>query len=252
LINHGIALHSIRACPRSWLREIAAYSKANHLPLHVHVSEQARELELCQQAYGMSPIALLETENVLGEHTTLVHGTHVSEQDIHIIADTNTIVCICPSTERNLGDGMAPIEQFLKKKVRLTIGTDSHARMDIVDEMRSLEDHERLRLEKRLVWARNQKSMFENMIPVVCSNGYASLGVPKNSSDAVFVKIPRYLKDCTPLHVAENWLIGGSGHDVTDVLINNQWVLKDSKSPQLNEEDLFKKVNIFLKKITLS
>ena len=105
--SQGLAIHSIRAVPESWLAPIAEYAVSHRLPLHVHAAEQEKELDVCQQAYGCSPIGLLAKHGVLGPHTTVIHGTHVNQSDIALLADSGATVCICPSTERNLGDGLA-------------------------------------------------------------------------------------------------------------------------------------------------
>jgi formiminoglutamate deiminase len=250
-VEHGVALHSIRACPREWMRPIADYARSQQLPLHVHAAEQTDELSMCQQAYGMSPIELLYTEGVLGHRTTVVHGTHVSKVDMELLAKTNTIVCICPSTERNLGDGMAPIEAYLQHKIRIVIGTDSHARIDVADEMRSLEDHERLRLRKRLVWLERADDLMAALTPVVCADGYAALGKRDiEPSDRVYIDIPAFLESCSPLHVAQDWLIGGSAKDIRHVFVGPEQVIKDGYSTRIDEAHLHQQVNGILKRLT--
>ena len=249
-IEHGVALHSIRACPREWMKPIAAYAKKEGLPIHVHAAEQTDELKMCQEAYGMSPIALLNSETVLGKQTTVVHGTHVSDLDIELLAQTQTMVCICPSTERNLGDGMAPIESYLQRGIKMVIGTDSHARIDVVDELRSLEDHERLRLQKRLVWLHNNNDLVAALTPAVCAHGYASLG--KNAlkpKDRVLVEIPEFLDGCAPLHIAQNWLIGGSANDIKHVFVGTEQVIHSGKSTRVDETALNREINNILKRL---
>ena len=98
----------------------------------------------------MGPIALLAAAGALRPNTTLVHATHIGAHDVALIAAAGSAVCICPSTERNLGDGLCPTEELARAGVSLCVGSDQHARIDPVDELRSLEDHERLRTERRL------------------------------------------------------------------------------------------------------
>ena len=238
--DHGLAIHSIRAVPPSWLTPIAAFSQTHELALHIHACEQPQEVETCRQTYGSTPIQLLHDHGVLGPNTTLVHGTHVTEQDIELIARSGSKVCICPSTERNLGDGLAPIADYLSAQVPIVIGTDSHARIDAVDELRSLEDHERLRLQRRLVWLDHAENLVEALLPVACVQGAASLlpGRPDQPTDEVWVRIPPHLRTASPQHVAEDWILGGSGRDVSRVRVGGEFVLENGRSTRIDEEQL--------------
>jgi formimidoylglutamate deiminase len=137
--RHGIAAHSVRAVPESWLREIAAYSEAKGIVRHVHASEQPRELEECQAEYGCSPIELLHRSGFLGPRASVVHGIHVSERDIALLAETGTTVVSCPTTEGNLGDGFPPALAYRDAGVPLAIGTDENLVLDPFEEVRELE-----------------------------------------------------------------------------------------------------------------
>ncbi len=107
-VEVAVAAHSVRAVPASWLEAIAAYSEAHGLPRHVHAHEQRRELEECRAEHGCSPIALLERSGFLGPATSVIHGVHVSADDVRALAASDTIVVSCPTTEGNLGDGHLP------------------------------------------------------------------------------------------------------------------------------------------------
>ena len=198
----------------------------------------------------MSPIALLAAEGVLSEMTTLVHATHVSDADIKMIADAKAIVCLLSLYRAEAGDGMAPIASFLDHKIRLTIGTDSHARVDIVDELRSLEDHERLRTKKRLVWSRDGKSIIQNLLPVAAQHGYACLGNDQGAQDKIFHRSASTPIRLHPSHIAHNWLVGGSGHEVSDVIIDDTLVLTNKQSTRIDESVLNAEINQILKHIT--
>ncbi|HET8754984.1 MAG TPA: formimidoylglutamate deiminase [Solirubrobacteraceae bacterium] len=135
----GVAAHSVRAVPADWLREIAAYADAHGLVRHVHASEQPRELEECYAEHGCSPIELLDRTGFLGPRTTVVHGIHVFERDIALLAQTDTIVATCPTTEGNLGDGHFPALAYRDAGVRIAIGSDSNVVVDPFEELRELE-----------------------------------------------------------------------------------------------------------------
>lgn len=138
-VSVGIAAHSIRAVPGQWLGEIARYSESHGLVRHVHAHEQPRELDECQAEHGCSPAELLRRTGFLGDRTTLIHGIHVDAEDIARIADADTIVASCPTTEGNLGDGWIRALDYHEAGVRLAIGSDSNVVVDPFEEVRELE-----------------------------------------------------------------------------------------------------------------
>ena len=138
-LSVGVAAHSVRAVPADWLREIAAYADTHGLVRHIHASEQPRELEVCYAEHGCSPIELLDRTGFLGDRTTVVHGIHVFERDIALLAHTSTIVATCPTTEGNLGDGHFPAFPYRDAGVRIAIGSDSNVVVDPFEELRELE-----------------------------------------------------------------------------------------------------------------
>jgi formiminoglutamate deiminase len=138
----GAAVHSVRAVPRDQLGVVVAAAKGR--PLHVHLSEQLAENQGCQEFYGMTPTAMLNAEGVLGPLTSAVHATHLSVEDIATLGASQTTVCFCPSTEADLADGIGPARLLHDAGSPLSLGTDQHAKIDILGEARALEMHERL------------------------------------------------------------------------------------------------------------
>jgi formimidoylglutamate deiminase len=117
----------------------------------MHVAEQQAEVSACIQEYGRSPVALLETEGLLSERFTAVHAIHVTPKAVVGFARNGSIVCACPTTERNLGDGVIPADMYFKENVRLALGTDSHTQIDLLEDARELEYHLRLQRMERAV-----------------------------------------------------------------------------------------------------
>lgn len=225
-VSVGVAVHSVRAVPRPFIEEVAAYARRDSLVLHAHACEQPREIEECRAEHGMSPVELLERCGALGPCTTLVHGTHASADDIRRLAATGAAVCITPSTERNLGDGLGPVSELMAAGVPVCIGTDSHARIDVADELRSLEDHERLRLQRRNVLVRPGGSLHEAVMPAGTSVGRKSLGLPDCLEDSVALRLP--LEGQASVSAAvDAWLVGGSSADVLDVEVGGVPVVRD-------------------------
>ena len=142
------AIHSVRAVPRDQLHVFRGRA-----PLHVHLSEQPRENEDCLAAYGVTPTRLLHDEGLLGPGTTVVHATHLTDDDIALLGGTRTNVCITPTTERDLADGIGPAKRLYDAGCRLSIGSDSHAVIDPFEELRGLEMDERLATRERGHWS---------------------------------------------------------------------------------------------------
>jgi formiminoglutamate deiminase len=138
----GAAAHSVRAVPREQLPTVARAASGG--PLHVHLSEQPAENEACLKFYGCTPTALLDSTGILGPATTAVHATHLTGDDIGTLATTRTTVCFCPTTERDLADGIGPARALRDAGCRLSLGSDQHAAIDLLEEARALEMHERL------------------------------------------------------------------------------------------------------------
>jgi formimidoylglutamate deiminase len=169
----GLAPHSVRACPADWLEEIGAYAAAESLPLHVHADEQVREVEECLAEHGARPIELLERTGCLGRETTVVHATHADEHELDLLAAAGARVCLCPTTEANLGDGYAPVTALLERGIGICIGSDSNVRIDPLEELRELEGIARRSAGRRNVVAVSQLLAFGS------TEGASSLGLDR-------------------------------------------------------------------------
>jgi formimidoylglutamate deiminase len=149
----GVAPHSVRAVPLEYLREVSAFARARGLPLHTHVAEQPAEVEACLAETGRTPVALLAGEGVLGPRFTGVHAVHITTEEVAQLRDAGACVCACPTTERNLGDGIVPADALLGAGVGVALGTDSHTQIDLLEDARELEYHLRLSSLRRNVLA---------------------------------------------------------------------------------------------------
>jgi formimidoylglutamate deiminase len=135
----ALAPHSVRACPREWLEEIGRYAEREELSLHVHADEQPREIEESVAEHGLRPVELLADAGCLGPGTTIVHGTHADHHELDLLAEAGARVCLCPTTEANLGDGFPPLQGLLERGIPLCIGSDSNVRIDPLEELREIE-----------------------------------------------------------------------------------------------------------------
>jgi formimidoylglutamate deiminase len=135
----GLAPHSVRACPAEWLEEIGRYAEREQSVLHVHADEQPREIEECLAEHGIRPIELLARTGCLGARTTVIHATHAHDHELDLLADAGARICLCPTTEANLGDGFPRLEAILEREIPLCIGSDSNVRIDPLEELREIE-----------------------------------------------------------------------------------------------------------------
>ena len=172
-VDVGVAAHSVRAVPASWLQVIAAYADEHDLVRHVHAHEQRRELAECDAEHGCTPIELLHRTGFLGSRTSVIHGIHVTDDDVARLADTRTIVVSCPTTEGNLGDGYLPALAYRDAGVRLALGSDSQVRMDPFEEARELETGARRERQTRFGLLAHHGDLWAELV----ANGRASLGL---------------------------------------------------------------------------
>ncbi|MFF9277556.1 formimidoylglutamate deiminase [Streptomyces griseosporeus] len=166
----GAAIHSVRAVPEGQLATVAAWAEERRAPLHVHLSEQTAENDACLAAHGRTPTRLLADHGVLGPRTTGVHNTHLTDEDIALLGGSGTGTCMCPTTERDLADGIGPAVALQRAGSPLSLGSDSHAVIDLFEEARAMELNERLRTRTRGHWTAAA------LLRAATADGHAALG----------------------------------------------------------------------------
>jgi len=219
----GAAVHSVRAVPRDQLSVVDA--AATGRPLHLHLSEQPAENTACQWFYGSTPTALLASEGLLGPATSAVHATHLSDEDIAMLGRTRTTACFCPTTERDLADGIGPARRLLDAGSPLSLGSDQHAITDLLEEARALEMHERL--------SSLQRGRFTPDELLSAATGHASLGWPDAGrlevgarGDLVAVRLDTRR---TAGSVPEQVILSASAADVDTVVVDGVVVVSDGQ-----------------------
>jgi formiminoglutamate deiminase len=166
----GAAIHSVRAVPAAQIGTVAGWARVHGAPLHTHLSEQRVENDECERACGCSPARLLADLGVLGTRCTVVHATHLSGADVELLGAARTTVCVCPTTERELADGIGPGGPLHDSGCPLALGSDGHFVIDLFEEMRALELDERLRTERRGTWTPVQ------LVDFATRSGHTALG----------------------------------------------------------------------------
>lgn len=146
LASVGLAPHSVRAVPGDWLDHFARHAgrALGGAPLHLHAAEQPAEVDQCKAEHGLRPVELLDEKGLLDARTTLVHAVHLGQGEAERLARAQAMVCACPTTERNLGDGVVPADQLRAAGAGLCFGSDSQAHVDLFEEGRALDGHLRL------------------------------------------------------------------------------------------------------------
>ncbi|MQA08139.1 MAG: formimidoylglutamate deiminase [Pseudonocardiaceae bacterium] len=217
----GAAVHSVRAVPERALSVVAEC--ANGRPLHVHLSEQRAENEDSVRALGRTPTRVLDDNGVLGPNTTAVHATHLTNGDMSTLARSRTRACFCPTTERDLGDGIGPATSLAERGVRLCLGSDSHAVIDPFEETRALELNDRLAAEARGRFAVDEL--------LAAATAHDALGMPDAGrlepgarADLVTVDLrsPR-----TAGIEADGVFFAAGAADVTDLLVAGRAIVRD-------------------------
>jgi len=225
----GAAIHSVRAVPPEHMHPVVAWARRRGAPLHVHLSEQRGENDACRAVYGVSPARLLYDEDVLGPRTTVVHATHVSAADLELLGGAQVFACLCPTTERDLGDGLAPSRPLDAAGCTLTLGTDSHAVVDMLEEARGVEYSERLACRSRGHFTA------EDLLLAATCDGHTSLGWPDAGeiapgawADLVAVSLDSVRTAGADDSLAlETAVFSASAADVRDVVIGGQDVVRD-------------------------
>lgn len=222
-VRVGAAVHSVRAVPDDQLAPIVSWVRGTR-PLHVHLSEQTRENDDCLAATGRTPTRLLADHGVLGPRTSAVHATHLTAEDVALLGGSGTRACLCPTTERDLGDGIGPGRALHGAGSPLTLGSDSHAVVDLFEEMRAVELHERLATRERGHWTAAE------LLRAATTTGHASLGYddageirPGARADLVTIDTttPRTAGTGADEHTA---VFAATAADVTHVVVDGRVV----------------------------
>jgi formiminoglutamate deiminase len=204
----GAAIHSVRAVPPAAMRLVAAWARERDAPLHLHLSEQRRENQACLAATGLTPTGLCAEQGVLGARTTAVHATHLDDADVELLGGGGTRVCMCPTTERDLADGIGPAGRLAAAGSPLALGSDSHAVVDLFEEARAVELDERLASERR---GNHRPS---DLLTAASEGGARALGWPEAGAIA-----PGRLADLVAVRLDTPRLAGAPADDLLAAVV---------------------------------
>jgi formimidoylglutamate deiminase len=242
-VRFGVAPHSIRAVPLCDLIEIAAWSRENKLPLHMHVAEQIAENAACLREYGLNPVELLNKERLLGPDFTAVHAIHINADEIAMLADAGTTICSCPATERNLGDGILAADLVMAAGIRVALGSDSQAQIDPLEDARELDYHLRLEQQERAILDQlAAKTLASTLFDCATVHGARSLALPGGGL------APGSFADFFTVDLNDVSIAGHSAEDllpiivfslnrsaIRDVIVNGRFILHDQRHVHQDE-----------------
>jgi formimidoylglutamate deiminase len=226
----SVAPHSVRAVPLPYLLEITRYARERGLKIHMHAAEQPAEIEACEAEYGARPIALLRRNGILDPSFTAVHAIHIDDSEIDDFRETDAKVCACPTTERNLGDGIGPADRLTARGVDICFGTDSNVQIDLLEDARQLEYHLRLKLLQRALLA--PAGLFRS----ATVTGAESVGVPADAADFFTVDLnDPSIAGATPDALLSNIVFSAGRAAIREVFVGGRPVIEEGRHP-LQEE----------------
>jgi len=229
--NQGLCFHSLRAVTQSQM-ETALSSLPQDWPVHIHIAEQQKEVDDCIAWSGQRPVEWLSNEVGFDSRWCLIHATHVNEQEVKTIAQSQAVVGLCPSTEANLGDGIFPITDLVAQGGRLGIGSDSHVCVSVAEELRTLEYGQRLRDEQRnRVYSEKQPSVGDYLYQTSVIGGNAACNIDTGlhvGARADFITLDTshpLLASAKPEQLINRWTFGINHNPVKDVFVAGEQVI---------------------------
>ena len=239
----GVAPHSVRAVPLETIESVASWASEHHRPLHMHVSEQMAEVEACQREYGATPVRLLAKSGVLHDRFTAVHSIHIDHGEMDLLAAAGAVICACPTTERNLGDGILAAREVMQRRIPVCLGSDSQAQIEPLEDARELEYHLRLEQQKRSILdGIDGQELSARLFRSATANGANALDCEAGEFE------PGKLADFFTVDLNDVSIAGDSREDllativfgmrtaaVADVCVGGRFVVRDHDHPQQQE-----------------
>jgi formiminoglutamate deiminase len=232
----GAAIHSVRAVDPDSAKAVASWANDRLMPLHAHVSEQVQENEECYSAYGATPTQILADAGAITERFTAVHATHLSDGDVALLGGATACCCLCPTTERDLADGIGPARRLREAGAYLALGSDSQAVIDQLEEARAVE------LDERLATGVRGQHRPPDLMRAATDGGYASLGWPEGGrieegalADLTVIGLDGVRLAGTAIaHAIESAVFAGGAGDVRHVMVGGDWIVRDGAHTRLD------------------
>lgn len=239
----GAAVHSVRAVDPASIEEVARWAEAHATPLHAHVSEQPAENAACLATYHGTPTTVLSDAGALGPRFTAVHATHLTDADVDVLGRSGSSVCLCPTTERDLADGVGGASRVARAGASLCVGSDSHAVVDLLEEARAVE------LDERLVTLKRGLHAGRDLLRAATENGYRALGWddggrlgPGALADLTVLSLEGSRLAGIPVaHLVEGAVHAAAAGDVTATMVGGDWVVRDGRHVSIDVPDALRR-----------
>jgi formiminoglutamate deiminase len=234
-VRFGAAVHSVRGVPADQIPTVADWAAGHDAPLHTHLSEQLAENDACLAAYGRTPTQVLAEAGALGRRSTAVHATHLAEVDLMLLGESGTGACFCPTTERDLADGIGPARDLVDRGSPLSLGSDSHAVVDLFEEARAVE------LDERLATRRRGHFTAAELLTAATGTGHEALGWPDAGAlaagrfaDLVTVRLDS-VRTAGAGATPETAVFAATAADVSHVVSSGRIVVADGRHTRLGD-----------------
>jgi len=230
----GLCFHSLRAATETDIKSVLA-AHLGERPIHIHIAEQTQEVEDCLAWSNRRPVEWLYDKVEIDKRWCLIHATHVTPDEVHMMGHSEAVVGLCPTTEANLGDGLFPAQEFLAANGCFGIGSDSHVSVSALEELRWLEYGQRLKHERRnRLSAGGRPEVADTLYAATLQGGAQAMGKPTGAiaagKRADFIALDGdhpMLASVAPGKLLGRWLFGGNDSWVKDVMVGGKWVVKD-------------------------
>ena len=225
------SVHSLRAASLEDLAAVYDEARRRDLPFHIHVEEQRREIDDVLAFYDQRPMALLLETLGTATDLTAVHCTHTDAEEMDRFLAAGGTVCLCPLTEGNLGDGIAAVPRARPASGAFCLGSDSNARISLIEEMRWLEYAQRLATESRGVLRDKGGSVARILWRAATIGGAKALGIETGRIEpglwadfaAIDLQAPS-LAGWTPETLLESVIFGATEEVVAATCVGGEWV----------------------------
>ncbi|WP_213600514.1 formimidoylglutamate deiminase [Pseudoxanthomonas japonensis] len=225
----GCAFHSLRAVPEAAMREVLA-ALPTDAPVHIHIAEQVGEVQDSLAVRNARPVEWLLREFPIDRRWTLVHATHLTQEETRGIASSGATVAICPTTEANLGDGLFPLRDYLQAGGRWGIGSDSHVSVSPVEELRWLEYGQRLVTRHRnIAVTAHSPSVGETLLRGVLDSAADATGFGQATDEVLLDAAAPALAGATADDVVDRWLFAGNRPLVKQVRVAGRTVVSEGR-----------------------
>ena len=250
----GMALHSLRAVSPVMIKDAIALMSEE--PIHIHIAEQTKEVDQCVDWSGQRPVEWLLKNTNVDKRWCLIHATHMTDAEINALAKTSAAVGLCPTTEANLGDGLFPLEKFMRQKGKIGIGSDSNTSVDVAEELRLLEYGQRLNQKRRNIGASSEgDSTGETLFKASLAGGSQALDQPIGSlspghrADLIVLNNQHpVLLGRTGSAIIDSWIFTGGRELISDVFVAGQHLVK--KHRHIRQENIERRYRETIKSLT--